>query len=61
MKSINIVYKQIWIWLTCCQEIPNTLVAQKLQNLAGINTYEKIHLIQACIYHDYCKTLSKGH
>ena len=25
-----------------------------LQNLAEINTYEKIHLIQACIYHDRC-------
>ena len=26
-----------------------------LQNLANINTFENIHLIQSCIYHGHCK------
>ena len=29
------------------------------QNLTGIDTYEKIRLILACIYHDYRKISSK--
>ena len=30
------------------------------KNLADINTCDSIRLIQACIYHEYYKTFSKG-
>ena len=32
-----------------------------LQSLVDINILENIHLIQACVNHDHCKILSKGH
>ena len=47
--------------LRYCQEIPIALVPQNMLKLAGIDTYENIRLIQACIYHYYCKSLSKEH
>ena len=30
------------------------------KNLTDTNSCENIRLIQACIYHDYCKIFSKG-
>ena len=62
MKSLNIARTSKFGWLKCCQEIPSALVAQNIAKLvAGINTHQNIHLIQACIYCNCYNTLSKGH
>ena len=61
MKSINNVYKQIWMVKELPINTKCTRCIKTLQNLAGIDAYKNIHLIQACIYHDKCKTSPKWH
>ena len=54
MKLINTEHKQIWM----VKMLPwNT---KSLQNLAGIDTFENIHLVQAYNYYNQSKSLFKG-
>ena len=60
MKSISTAYKQIWMVKVFPRNTKCTC-STTWKNLSGIDTYENIHLIQAGIYHAYCKLSSKGH